>query len=270
VEAAAERERKIRDWSALILTQNQGRDGNVSAVRACWALAKTLQPIHPDESQSILIELSKVIQAERTSDRILADIAKACSAAGKQDDAKYIWKDLLKWHPRTVHKDRILSSWIEDAACTGAFIDARKWINRLCSECSDSPFVARGLLAKSEIEEAEGDAVTAKQTLEGILSNRRASGEIKAEALLRLGEHEMRGGNPNAAIGYFQRIYVMYARWKPQAKWAYLHSAEAFEQMGNKTAAARTYREMLQTELPLEDQEKARALESLARLEDSQ
>ncbi|MEO8350152.1 MAG: tetratricopeptide repeat protein, partial [Chthoniobacteraceae bacterium] len=57
-------------------------------------------------------------------------------------------------------------------------------------------------------------------------------------------------------VPYYQRIYVMYGRWPEWVAKAYLRSGDAFEQLGDRDAARRTYQEMIGNEA-LNDQPEA-------------
>ena len=103
--------------------------------------------------------------------------------------------------------------------------------------------------------------------MEKILTLRNTSGQYKAEALLRLGFLEEESGNPGAAIPYYQRVYVMYGRWKKQVANAYLRSGAAFEQIHDVQAAKRTYEELLLLDLPDESFQKIEARQRLALFE---
>jgi tetratricopeptide (TPR) repeat protein len=197
----------------------------------------------------------------------MADVATACAENNQPKESATLWRELLRWHPRSTFKDRVLDAWVAEAENNGERDKTLRLIERMRVECGDSPLLPRALISKARLEESAGDWSAAKQTLESLLTERRTPGEWKAEALLRLGEYEMRRGSPGTAIPHFQRIYVLYGRWKPQLARAYLRSAEAFEQLQDPEAAKRTYRELLQNDLPREFPEIARAQEKLLLLE---
>jgi tetratricopeptide (TPR) repeat protein len=123
-------------------------------------------------------------------------------------------------------------------------------MERFESECPDSPLAGRVLLLKAMIQETGSNTKEAALTLESLLSKRQVSGEFKAEALVRLGELHMKKERPRQAIPYYQRVCVMYSRWKTPLAKAYLRSGEAFEKIGDRTAARRTYQELLAAGLP--------------------
>jgi TolA-binding protein len=72
--------------------------------------------------------------------------------------------------------------------------------------------------------------------------------KLKAKALLSLGEIEMSRQRPQMAIPYYQRIYVLYGKWRDTVAQAYLRSGEAFEQLNDTEAARKTYEELANSE----------------------
>lgn len=266
--SSTERIDKIRSWHQKRLHSRQDQEGSTATVRANWALACALRKTNPQDARRLLLEVSKHMRPDQTSDRIMADVAEACAEGPDAQESATLWRDLLKWHPRSIYKDRVLNAGIAVAQKEGDHDKALKLIQRMSTECPDSPLLPSVFLTKATLQESAGKWNDAKQTLESLLSERRASGEFKSEALLHLAEYEMRQGKPKAAIPYYQRIYVLYSRWKPQVARAYLRSAEAFEQLGDQTAAKRTYLEMLQTDLPNDCLERIQAGQKLALLED--
>ena len=73
-------------------------------------------------------------------------------------------------------------------------------------------------------------------------------GKEKAEALYLIGETHMRDSRPELAIPYFQRLYVMYGRWREWVAKAYFRSGEAFEKLNDELSAYRTYQELAERE----------------------
>lgn len=78
-----------------------------------------------------------------------------------------------------------------------------------------------------------------------ILANRAAPRRLKPEALLGIAACLEAQNEFAQAIAYYQRIYVLYAAYKPQVRIAYLRSGLDFERLGKKTEAINTYNEFL-------------------------
>ncbi len=260
---AEQRTSDLRLWATE--TTAQAPQGT-AALRAQWGLARALSRTSPLEAQQLLLTARLKMQPHLTSDRILSDIAEACTSSGQATQAALLWREMLKWHPRSVLKDRALAALMLEAEQSGEPDKALQIACRFERECADSPLSGRVGLSKALIQEANGDRKEAEQSLQSVLLARGASGEFKSEALLLLAENQMQLGKPKTAIPYYQRVYVMYGRWKKTVAKAYLRSGEAFEKLGDKTAARRTYREMREAGLPAELPEMAQADHRLALL----
>ncbi|RFC46253.1 MAG: Tetratricopeptide (TPR) repeat/Tetratricopeptide (TPR) repeat [Verrucomicrobia bacterium] len=252
----------LRDWCA----QNSDPSKGPAFLRAQWGLASALRRSAPLEARNLLLNALPHVKPDCTSSAILSDLAEACASGSQPDQAAALWRELLKWHPRSVHKDRALSALMLEAEKTGDSEKALRIASRFEAECPDSPRTGLIVLSKARLQEMAGDWKSSRQSLETLLLQRSASGEFKSEALLRLGDQQMKAGKPVTAIPYYQRVYVMYGRWKTSVAKAYLHSGEAFEKLGDKAAAIRTYSEMLDADLPPELPEIALAGKRLASL----
>ncbi len=224
------------------------------SVRLLWALTKALQPSSSEDFQRHLKTLTARAKPDSTSDRILASIADFSDLNGQPTAAAIQWRDVLKWHPATPLKDRALAFLIAHTVphFSPQTLESHTLIHRFETECAESPLLGKVLLTKSRIASEAGQFAEAKATLEALLAKSGVAAESKAEALFQIGEIHMRNNQPRLAIPYYQRVYVMYGRWKDTVAKAYLRSGEAFEQIGDSKAARNTYQEILSAGLPLQ------------------
>jgi hypothetical protein len=81
-----------------------------------------------------------------------------------------------------------------------------------------------------------------------LLAANSVQGKLKAQALLALGDIAMSRNEPKLAVPYYQRIYILYGKWRETVAQAYLRSGEAFEQLNDTEAARRTYEELANSE----------------------
>jgi tetratricopeptide (TPR) repeat protein len=114
------------------------------------------------------------------------------------------------------------------------------------------------LMTRAQLEVGEGRLDEAADSYTRLLAAENVSGKLKAQALLSLGELEMQRNQPQKAIPYYQRIYILYGKWRDAVAKAYLRSGEAFEQINDLEAARKTYEELANSEdlasLPEADQ----------------
>lgn len=217
-------------------------------MRALWAEAAALRRQDPAAAQARLLEAAKLADVESTNPLLLADFADALLAAGRNDEAAAMYRDLVKWNPRAPQKDRALAAmgFLEldagnEAAALGHF-------DRFQREIPGSREAGRVLLAKADLLEKRGKLDEARIALEALLASQYSSGQEKAQALYLIGAGYLKEGKPKLAIPYFQRIYVMHGRWRDWVARAYLASGQAFEKIDDPLSARKTYEELLSAE----------------------
>jgi tetratricopeptide (TPR) repeat protein len=231
---------KLRD-----LREDGDKSGRKTlAMRALWAQARELQRTEPEKARTLFAEASTRASVQTTNPLLLADFAEAF----KGEEAIKWWRDLLKWNPRAAQKDRALAALGLGELAAGHEKAALDYFDRFDQETAGSPLLSKVQLARGKLLEDRGDFAGAQKTLEGLLAEKTAPGQDKSEALFRIAELQMRQKKPQLAIPYYQRIYVMYGRWRDVVARAYLRSGEAFEQISDKDAARKTYEEFIANE----------------------
>lgn len=226
----------------------------VLQIRILRAKAR-LEESRPAEATRLLRMAIHLADPQTTSSLLLADFADALNVQGDPERAIEIWRGLLKWHPRAAEKDRAIAALAGFAEAKGETQKALAWIARFESETNTSPLLGAVLLKKATLASHAGNDEEEKRILDELIKNNRVSGRWKSEALIRMAENHMRRGSPSLAIPYYQRVYVMYGRWTGPLARAYVRSGEAFEQLQNWEAARRTYKEMLDREIPNQPEE---------------
>ena len=231
--------------------------------RLRWALHLALKKDDAQRSNRLIEEAMQRADIEKTSAILISDFAEHCAKTNQSEHAETYWRDLLKWHPDSEKKDRAILALITASLDRHENDVAHTLINRFEIECSLSPMAGSVGLQKAMLQKQNLQTVEAKQTLESLLSNKQVRGDVKAEALLMLGDWHLEQRQPKLAIPYYQRVYVMHGRWKEPVAKAYIKSAEAFEILGDKISARRTYEEMLAADIPEVFPEMTRAKERL-------
>ncbi len=214
-------------------------------LRSIWARAQAVTKTDPALREALLREATLLARPETTNPLILDDCATAQLSAGRPEKAAELYAALLKWHPRAPQKDRALATLARLARERGDEKAALDYYARLERDTPWSPLLGEALMDRAAMQQAAGDSTGAAASYNTVLAAQAVPGKVKAQALLQLGELEMAGGRPKTAIPYFQRIYIMYGRWRDAVARAYLRSGEAFEKLGDLPAARRTYEEML-------------------------
>ena len=248
------------DYLAALRTlreKAQGEKQDVLAVRSIWALGQAVKKTDPDLSAALFREASAVAKPEITNPIILADGAEAqlagaaeggSEAAGRKEKAAQLYRDLLKWHPRAGQKDRALAALGGMAMESGDTKTALEYYTRLERDTPWSSLMGDVLTARAQIEIKAGNTEAATEAYTRLLAAENVAGKLKAQTLLALGELEMSRDRPQTAIPYYQRIYILYGKWRDTVAKAYLRSGEAFEQLNDLEAARKTYDELSKSE----------------------
>jgi TolA-binding protein len=228
-------------------------------VRTIWALAQAVKKSDPALSQALLREASVLADAPTTSSAALADCAQAqmlaaaeqkdsAEASRRQELASSLYRDMLKWHPRAPQKDKALGALAKMALERNDTQTALDYYARIERDTPWSPLMGDVLLTRARLE-VEGDRLDeAADSYTRLLAVENVSGKLKAQALLALGELEMQRNQPAKAIPYYQRIYILYGKWREAVAKAYLRSGDAFEQINDLEAARKTYEELANSE----------------------
>ena len=229
----------------------------VLVVRSIWALAQAVKKTDPDLSAALLREASALAKPEMTNPVILADGAAAQlagaadggnEAAARREKAAQLYRDLLKWHPRAAQKDKALADLGRMAMESGDTKTALEYYGRLERDTPWSSLMGEVLMTRARLESEAGKVDAAADAYTRLLAADNVPGKLKAQALLALGELEMARNRPETAIPYYQRIYILYGKWRESVAKAYLRSGEAFEQLNDLEAARKTYAELSQSE----------------------
>ena len=244
-------------------------------VRSIWALGQAVKKSDPELSSALFREASALAKAETTNPLILADGAEAQLAgatsggeesAGRREKAAQIYRDLLKWHPRAVQKDKALAALGRMAMEDGDRQAALDYYTRLERDTPWSTLMGEVLMTRALIESEAGNTDGAAEAYTRLLAAESVPGKLKAQALLALGELEMARDRPQTAIPYYQRIYILYGKWRETVAKAYLRSGEAFEKINDLEAARKTYEELSKNEDLASLPEAQRAREHLQKL----
>jgi TolA-binding protein len=239
--------------------QAEAEDQTVLTVRTIWALAQAVKKSDPGLSQALLREASVLVAPAETSPAVMSDCAEAqiLAAAAEADPSEAtrrrelaagLYRDLLKWHPRAPQKDQALGALAKLALEQDDVQTALDYYARIERDVPWSPLMGDVLSTRARLEVAEGRLDEAVDSYTRLLGAGNVPGKLKAQALLALGELEMQRNQPTKAIPYYQRIYILYGKWRDAVAQAYLRSGEAFEQINDLEAARRTYEELANSE----------------------
>lgn len=249
---------RLRDLNENAEAQNL----KTLAMRSLWAQGQALARKDPGQARELMVKASALADVPNTNPLVLADMALAMQETGRINESEQMWKDLIKWNPRAPQKDRAFQALAGFELQRGRERAALDWLARFENETSGSVLAGGMFLTKGKLLMDRGEYEDARKAFETVLTSPGATGEQKAQALFFTGETYMSQKNPELAIPYFQRIYIMHGRWTEWVARAYFRSGEAFEALNNTEAARKTYDEMTRLEAiqnrPETDQGKSR------------
>ena len=235
-------------------------------MRILYAQSKSVLKTDPAQSRAVLLEASKYADVTKTSPVLLVDFANALLESGQDKSGEDLLRDTLRWNPRAMQKDRILSSLGDLELRHGKEKAALDYYTRFEKESLGSPIFGETMLKQAKLLKKRGNNTETLRVLDAVLTFPSAKGQEKAEALVTIGDIHLANGKPEMAIPYYQRVYVMHGRWKPWVAKAYLRSGEAFEKIKDTTSARKTYQELVSNSDLAEFPETATANEHLLSL----
>lgn len=131
----------------------------------------------------------------------------------------------------------------------------------------DSEHAQRAWLQQGDLQRERGAHQAAIRAYQEVLKVREWRGAAWAEANYKIGLSHFEAGDFEAAFGFCQRVYVLYASVREWAAAAYLISGQALENMNRANDAIATYREFLTDQELSGEPAATEARERLQRLE---
>lgn len=217
----------------------------VLELNAAWGLAAAKRPADPAGADQTLIAAQPYVDAEIDNPAILMDIAAAFQRAGNFDEAARIYAEVRRWNPTSQFNQTIFANLGIIAFDQKKMDEARRDFDRYFNETPAVDLRGIVMLKSAEIEMASGNVDKALGYYEKALADKGVDQEKKARALLAVGQIYLDRKQPDKAIAYSQRIYILYSAFPELVSKAYLLSGRAFEDRHDTIAAARTYIEML-------------------------
>lgn len=231
---------------ALLVPEGQPANETIRA-RVLFARAELLTA-QPAASEDVRDQIAESFAPHVLSPLLLGQAGDHFVENGQPDRARPFYEFLRSNYPTSSVIDFAYAGLARIAYDAGDFEQALKLYtdgteripaNRKLRELTLGK--GRTLLALGRLDEAE-------KIFEQVASIREWRGEATAASVFSLGEVERQRGNLAKAIAYYQRVYVAYQKFLPWVAKAYLLSGEAFEKLGQREEAVKTYRELLRNE----------------------
>ncbi len=216
---------------------------SLRALRWTWARAELLRKSDPASAQTLLLSLKP--DPETAPPRILAAIGDAFREAGDLRQSRRTYEALLRWNPNAIEKERAYAGLGLLCEAEGNSRTALKWFSQWESSFIPSPMEPEIRKSQLRLFASQRQWKSVVACGEKLLKCRGVSGAVRAETLAAIGDAYRELRQPDLAIPYYQRLYVMYGSWPDPVARAYWGSGQSFEELGKTDAARKTYKELL-------------------------
>jgi len=252
-------EKKLED----LLTPPQELRNGTTQMRILFAktwLAKTMKV--PDKASKFFNILVEVAKPDDLSPMLLATVGDTARQKGDMDKATACYIRLRDLFKDTEYSDGAPVGLAEIEFEKGNYDKALE-LFKSASEYQGSAYLLQATqgMAKCYYKLKKFDE--AKKLYEQIAQTKEWRGEATANALRMMGEIEVAQGKHEAAIAYFQRVFIAHQRWKAEMAKAYLLAAKSFVSLGKKPEAKKHLEEMIARK-DIQDQPEMKEAQTLA------
>jgi tetratricopeptide (TPR) repeat protein len=228
-----------------LLTPPAELNNGTAAMRILFAktwLAKAMKL--PDKTSKFFNILIEVAKAEDLSPMLLALVGDNARTKGDLEKATACYIRLRDVFKNTEYSDGAPVGLAEIEFEKNNYDKALE-LFKAAGEYQGSAYILQATqgIAKTSFKLKKYD--DAKKLYEQIAQTKEWRGEPTANALRMLGDIEAAQGKHEAAIAYYQRVFIAHQRWKDEMAKAYLGSAKSFIALGKKEEARNTLQEMI-------------------------
>lgn len=228
------------------LTPPQEAMNGTAQMRILFAktwLAKTMKI--PDKAEKFFNIIIEVAKPDDLSPMLLATVGDSARKKGDLDKANACYIRLKDYFKDSEYADGAPVGLAEIAYDKGEFDKALELFRDALTNYPGSSRV---------LDATQGEAKTlfklkkydeAKKIFEQIINTKEWRGAATANGLRMLGEIEVAQGKHEAAIAYFQRVFIAHQKWKDEMAKAYLLCAKSFVALGKREEAKKHLQEMV-------------------------
>ena len=214
------------------------------ALRSQWALAALKQKEDPAVARALLAAAAPALKVKVHSPRVIADIADALRLEGKAAEARVLYTDLRKWHPRALEKDRAYLGLGLLALADQQPEQALTYLERFEKETLGSPLLAEVAGIKGDLLAGKRQFKEAQAEYERVLDMPTAPRLSKARTLLKIATLLADQKQDLKATAYYERVYLSYGKYLPEVAQAYWLRAQALDRLGKSDKAAEVFKEL--------------------------
>lgn len=233
----------LKLWNVL-KAEAEGKQQKVLALRCAWALAQVYRGRDEKAYRVALLAATSGVDGKTDQPRIVVDCADAQLATGNHAVAQVMYEAVRKWHPAAVERDRVFAGLGEIAEQAGEMEAAILFYEKSERATASPRLLAELKLARVRLLVEVARVDEAKAVLDDLLEDQSGSSRTKALALFASGELLMGEGELLKATAYYERVYVVYGKYRKLVARSYLRRGEALEQMQLPREALEVYQEL--------------------------
>ncbi|MCF6314125.1 MAG: tetratricopeptide repeat protein [Verrucomicrobiales bacterium] len=233
---------------AQLKTLAEARKLRVLALRCGWAIAQVHRGRDEKSYRVALIAATAGLNAKKDPTRIVVDCAQAQLEMGNLTVAEALFEQVRKWHPAAVQRDLVFAGLAKIAQSKGAQQQAIFYLARAERATASPQRLADLKLRRASLLLALMKPDEAKDVLDSLLEDPGGSSRHKALALFASGELLMSIGELRKASAYYERIYVVYGKYRELVAKSYWRRGEVLEQMDLSDQAMEVYSELVERE----------------------
>jgi len=197
-----------------------------------------------DKAEKFFNVIIEVAKPDDLSPMLLATVGDSARKKGDLDKANACYIRLRDFFKDSEYADGAPVGLAEIAYDQGEY-DKALDLFKAASEFQGSSRILEATqgIAKSSFKLKKYEE--AKELFEQIANTKEWRGHATANALRMLGEIEAANGKHEAAIAYFQRVFIAHQKWKDEMAKSYLLCAKAFVTLGKREEAKKHLQEMV-------------------------
>jgi len=212
-------------------------------LRLVWARGHYLVGRSAALSQAAFLEASRGLDPKVHPPRITIDCADALRETGNVIQARQLYAEMRKWHPRAVEKDRAFYGLALIALDEGRGEEAKGYLARFEREAMYSGLTGKVKMILVQLLWDERRHREAFEVLDEMLEGELPARD-KAEALMRYGELLTERREWLRATAYYERVYIVYGRFSDLVAGAYAKRAELLEKLKREREAGEVWGEL--------------------------
>ncbi len=191
-------------------------------------------------------ELARRFPVEQLDAETLAFVGEHLAKSGSTTQGLAYLERLLKDFPNSPMAPVAYARRAEASMAGGNASNALADATLAIDQTYEPVLLMEATFTRAQARQALGQYEDAITDYNAVVANRITPRPLKPRALLGIATCYEGLGDYRKAIPFYQRIYVMYRAYTQDVAQAYLRSGVAFEQIKDREAAGKTYREMLE------------------------